>query len=173
MQTAKKSGKAFERLVGVDENSDSVPAEGVLLVTQSDGGRAALDELGAAFAGTPYRAYLYLLSFGYGDDYVAIVKSPDPYAYLGMVRTDGINLDVSHEQVMARYRAWDAKHGLRLVGAGRDWLEATFTTPPDDWMAFAKEVYAFSPDVVDQGTGDVETLAKEMREGNFVYLWWD
>ena len=39
--------------------------------------------------------------------------------------------------------------------------------------AFAREVYAFCPDVVDQGTETVEALAAEMKQENTVYLWWD
>jgi hypothetical protein len=40
-------------------------------------------------------------------------------------------------------------------------------------VAFAREVYAFCPDVVDQGTGAVEALAAEMSRTNTLYLWWD
>jgi hypothetical protein len=60
-----------------------------------------------------------------------------------------------------------------LVGAGGEWLEARLRTPPPDWQAFAKEVAAFCPNVVDQCTGDVATLAKEMAENNSVYCSWD
>jgi hypothetical protein len=103
---------------------------------------------------------------------LTIVRTDD-LGYLAIVRTAGVNQDVSHDQVVARYKAWDAKYGLVLVGAGQDWLEATFRTPPNDWLAFAKEVAAFCPDVVEQGTGSVEALAKEMSESDSVYLWWD
>jgi hypothetical protein len=40
-------------------------------------------------------------------------------------------------------------------------------------LEFAKEVYQFCPDVVDQGTETVEALASERKRTNRVYLWWD
>jgi Domain of unknown function (DUF4253) len=59
------------------------------------------------------------------------------------------------------------------VGAGQDWIEAEFASYPEDWLAFANDVYEFCPDVVDQGASDVATLAAEMRRSNTLYLWWD
>jgi hypothetical protein len=101
------------------------------------------------------------------------MKTTNPYDYLAVVRTDGINYDLEHAQVLARYREWADRFGLSLVGAGQDWLEAEFSSQPSDWLAFAREVYEFCPDVVEQGTNDVETLAQEMRSTNTLYLWWD
>ena len=72
-----------------------------------------------------------------------------------------------------KIREWDAKYGLDFVGADFDWFEAKFGTPPDDFAAFAREVYAFCPDIVDQGTGSMEELAQEIERPNSVYLWWD
>ncbi|MCR8980518.1 DUF4253 domain-containing protein [Brevibacillus laterosporus] len=30
-----------------------------------------------------------------------------------------------------------------------------------------------TPDIVDQGTGNVELLAKEMESREMIFLWWD
>jgi hypothetical protein len=40
-------------------------------------------------------------------------------------------------------------------------------------LAFAREVYQFCRDVVEQGTETVEKLAAEMKRSNRMYLWWD
>jgi hypothetical protein len=40
-------------------------------------------------------------------------------------------------------------------------------------LAFARDVYAFCPDVVTQGAKTVEKLAAEMDRENVLYLWWD
>jgi hypothetical protein len=37
----------------------------------------------------------------------------------------------------------------------------------------AEEIYSMCPDVVDQGTGTVEELAREMKESKLLYFWWD
>lgn len=51
--------------------------------------------------------------------------------------------------------------------------EAVFKKTPADMDAFAREVYEFCPDVVDQGVGTVHALAREMRKTGALYLWWD
>ena len=38
---------------------------------------------------------------------------------------------------------------------------------------FAKEVYTFCPDVVDQGVGSIEALEEAIKEMHGVWLWWD
>jgi len=158
----KVEGTSVERL-GTD---------GLVIEAMSGTGDATLEQVRLQLHGTSFRAYLNVRNYGYGPDKIAIVRADD-LGYLAIVRTDGINRDVTHEQVIARYKAWNAKYGLVLVGAGQDWLEAKFRTPPGDWNAFAEEVAKFCPDVVEQGTGSVEGLAKEMAASNSVYLWWD
>ena len=158
----KAEGTSLERL----------GSDGLVIEAGPGTGDATLDQVRLQLHGTSFRAYLNDRNYGYGPDKIAIVRSDD-LGYLAIVRTDGVNRDVTHAQVIERYKAWDAKYGLVLVGAGQDWLEAKFRTPPNDWKAFAEEVAKFCPDVVDKGTGSVEGLAKEMAESNSVYLWWE
>jgi hypothetical protein len=75
--------------------------------------------------------------------------------------------------VLARVKKWDERYGLDIQAAGHDWMEARFKRPPPDMDIFASEVHKFCPDVVDQGTGSVQELAREMKQINGVYLWWD
>lgn len=168
----KGQGESIERLKGLSADFEETQAHGIVVLTKLNEGAHALAKIRKELTGTPYRAYLHDNAFGYGPDKVAVIKGDD-YAYLGIVRTDGINHDLDHEAVMARYRLWDQKYGLRLVGAGGDWIEAEFARPPEDWQAFAQEVYAFCPDVVEQGAGDVNALAGEMQKAGRLYLWWD
>lgn len=87
--------------------------------------------------------------------------------------TIDVNYDISPEMVIARLKKWDAEFGLVLSGVSFDWMEAQFKRRPGNMLEFAKEVYAFCPDVVDQGTETVEALAKEMKRTNTLFLWWD
>jgi hypothetical protein len=166
-------GEALERLVGAGDDLNEAPAMGLVLVVGPGEGREVLPELREELAATDYAAYLMEQGFGFGHDRIAIVRGNDPYAYLAIVRTDGIHYDLTHEDVVARYREWDQRYGLSLVGAGLVWLEAELERPPPDWLAFAREVYEVCPDVVDQGTGDVRALADEMQRTGTLYLWWD
>ena len=49
----------------------------------------------------------------------------------------------------------------------------TFTTELRDPDALARRFYGFCPDIVDQGTGSVASLAAEMRRERTLYCWWD
>jgi len=169
----RRSGESIEQLIGVTPNFEAAPANGLLLLTKPGDGRAALAKIRTELSGSDYSAYLNDEAFGYDADKIAVVKSHDDYAYLAIVRTDGINYNLEHEAVLARYQQWQTAFDLSLIGAGQDWLEAQFGTPPQDWLTFAEQVYEFCPDVVDQGANDVETLAEEMRRSNALYLWWD
>ena len=42
-----------------------------------------------------------------------------------------------------------------------------------DAAVLARRMYRFCPDIVDQGTGTVAALAKELEQTNELFLWWD
>ncbi len=112
---------------------------------------------------------------GYGitPDSIGIITGTDPFDILRVRSTDGINYGIDADSVLRIVQAWDQRFSLQITGAGMDWFEARFIVPPTDWLAFAREVHAVCPDVVEQGTETVEALAKEMREANTLYCWWD
>jgi len=171
--TIRAHGNALERLMGLNDDWESVEARGVVLRTSKNRGEAVLAKLRKELKGTGHAVYLLDQGFGFGPDSIAVLDDSDPYEYLRIVRINGINYDIDHPEVIERYRRWDDLYGLNLIGAGMDWLHAEFTTPPSDWNAFAREVYEFCPDVVDQGAGSVEALSLELQSLNGVYLWWD
>ncbi len=173
MTRVKSVGKSYDRFIGVDDHDGSLPTNALILSIAPNQGRKALSDIWGIFSGTSYKVYLYDDVFGYADDQIIILKSKDQFDCLATVRTDGINYDLTHEKVLAQYKVWNDKYGLILIGGAHDWIEAKFSTPPSDWISFANEVYSFCPDIVDQGVGDVESLAAEMKATNTLYLWWD
>lgn len=167
-------GTSTERLMATTPDGHTIPTNGIILNTMPKKGRMILTQVQAHLANSQYRAYLLAESFSQNlPDKIAILKSDDEFYYLSVVQTNGNNYGISHSQVVERYRQWKEKYGLILIGAGNDWLDAKFRNPPDDWLAFAREVYEFCPDVVNQGTESIDSLAEEMRRSNSVYLWWD
>lgn len=165
-------GTSIERLNGRTANYDEYAADGIVLNTKPKAGRAVLREVRQKLKGTEYDSYLLDEGFGYGPDQIAVLDADD-HEYLALVRTDAANYDVDHEAVMKTYLPWEKQYDLELVGAGLDWMEAKIGNPPSDWLAFAKDVYKFCPDIVDQGVGDVAALAEEMERSGDLYLWWD
>jgi len=106
-------------------------------------------------------------------DDLAIVKTPDKYTVIRYLQTDAGNYDISNDSLVGLIQKLDARYSLDLIGAGSDWCEFVIRKEPADWLAFAKEVYALCPDIVDQGTGTVEALAEEQKRTKHLYLWWD
>jgi hypothetical protein len=112
-------------------------------------------------------------NFNRGPDRIAALHGSDQYDALRFMQTNGVNYDIDTDSVVALLKRWDRSHGLRLIGAGMDWVEMEILNPPAEMSALAAEVYAVCPDVVDQGAETVERLAEEMRRRRIIYLWWD
>lgn len=167
-------GISIEQLMAITSDGDTVPTKGIILNTMPKMGRKTLAQVRSLLANSQYQAYLLAEFFSQkSPDKIAVLKSDDEFHYLSIVQTNGNNYGITHSQVIKRYRQWKKKYGLTLIGAGNDWLEAEFRNPPADWLAFAREVYEFCPDVVDQGTETISSLAEEMHKSNRLYLWWD
>ena len=118
----------------------------------------------------------YLL-FVFEDDnreyYLATKKGADELDILRWRQTNGINYDLENKDVIAKLESWKSKYDFIILGAGMDWLQLKFIATAPDFNTFANEVYEFCPDIVDQGTGDIPTLVRELKKINGVYLWWD
>jgi hypothetical protein len=104
---------------------------------------------------------------------VSIIKSTDQFDILKIQKTDGINYDLENEDVIEKLKSWDTKYGIEILGADYDWVDFTITVPSDSIPDFAKEVYEFCPDAVDQGVGEVVELEKMIGEFKRLVLWWD
>lgn len=127
-------------------------------------------------AALKHGAFLFRVEchFGIGTqpDVVAVLPTTDPYEVIQAVGTDGVNFDVDNAEVIAWLRGMEERNPFTLTGAGQDFLEGYFVTPPENAPALAKRMYEFCPDIVDQGTGTVEALADELAKGK-LYFWWD
>ena len=112
-------------------------------------------------------------TFGYGGrDAVLILPTRDDLEAVDAIGTDGINWDITHRQVMRWLRDLMRTHPFVVTGAGISFVEGYFVEAPTDALELAKRMYRFCPDIVDQGTGTVAALAKELERGQ-LYLWWD
>lgn len=162
-------GRDLRRLGSPDFGSfEPTPAPGLTVVADEEEALIAVHELREQVP----PGHLVFRS-GRRLDHVAVLRADDPYAPLRVMSTNGANYGLYTDEVIARLREWDARYGVRITGAWGDWVEAGFVRPPPDMLAFAREVYDFCPDVVDQGTETVEALAEEMRRSSTVFLWWD
>jgi len=123
-----------------------------------------------------FRSKGYLL-FVFEDDnnqkYLATIKGTNEFEILKWRQTNGINHGLENKDVIAKLENWKSKYDFAIVGVAIDWLQFQFTGTRPKFETFAKEVYEFCPDIVDQGTGDMPTLISELKKADGVFLWWD
>lgn len=75
--------------------------------------------------------------------------------------------------VEARLAKWHKEYGIQIPHAETDFVEIRFITMPRNMKAFAKEVYMFCPDIVNQELETEEKLAAQIKKNRGLYLWWD
>lgn len=120
-----------------------------------------------------YYIYISDSNFGYSPDTIKVIKTDDKFDLLRFEGTHGLNYNLYVEDIIDKISAWDKIYGLKIIGVGSDFIEANFETLPDNIGKYAKELYDFCPDVVDQGTGSIGALKKELARTNVLFLWWD
>lgn len=104
---------------------------------------------------------------------VVVGKGRSQFDILRIAATDAINYDMVTEDLIARLKQWDAAYGIDIYKASTDTIELRLKTLPPDLHAFAAQLYAFCPDIVDQGMGSVDELEEYVRRTRTVPLWWD
>lgn len=154
------------------EDVDGRPVAGVSVMVPDGSAMDAVRALRIAFGGT-HVVFQSEQNFGHAPDRVALLRSSDPYDALRTMSTNGANHGIGTDSIIARLREWDRRYGVTLIGAGDDWVEMELGRAPSDWVALAREVYEFCPDVVDQGAETVEALAAEMKQKRIIFLWWN
>lgn len=162
-----------ERLRGYDDLGDAAELDGVTIGVPEDRTEAVIERLSLELGPRGYRAYVHERNYGFEPDRIAVLTDPDPWTYVAMMGTNGINHDVMHEDVVRKLRDWDRRYGIEIVGASFDWVEVRFRRLPRDLEAFAREVYEFCPDSVEQGVGSLGALEREIEGRRGVFLWWD
>ena len=170
----KEGCKDLARMRTTDNMTGEITAvDGITAAVREGDGLGTVRRLEPELARRGYHIYWSEMNFGHGPDEVGIIKGGDGYTFVKLRGTDGANYNISNDSVIAKLKEWDARFGLTIVGAAGDWVQADFKKQPEDMLAFAKEVYIFCPDIVDQGTNTVNALADEMKKHNTLYLWWD
>jgi hypothetical protein len=173
VRIARGYGDTFEQLEAMDDNGELHRVEGISFQVPSTKALETTRTLREEFGPRGCLVFWLEMNFGTAPDKIAILKGSDQFDIVKLRRTDGINWDIEHEKVLARLKEWDSRYGLRIMGANQDWVQAEFLRQPTDMLEFAREVYRFCPDVVNQGAESVDALASEMKATNTVYLWWD
>jgi hypothetical protein len=73
-------------------------------------------------------------------------------------------------------KRWFKMHDAELISVGRATIEMIVGKPPtnrDEALDIAREHFVYCPDTVDQGAGNVSSLAAELLNGRVWHFWWD
>lgn len=115
-----------------------------------------------------------------GDPYpevlIVVLPTPDPVEAIAMLRYGGWNACPPPELHAAAFRSWGERFGFEPVCVGPDIIEGRVTRRPADRdaaLALARELFAYCPDIVDQGTDDIATLAAILMVSDWWFFWWD
>lgn len=164
---------SIEQLVGIDENFEERLAPGLVFQVSGKIPEEALYELREKLSDRNYGIYIIEKNFGYSPDRISILNDPDPYEMVRIMGTSGINYGIENTDIIDKLKQWERRFSFDIIAVGLIFIEIVFEKPPGDMNSFAREVYRFCPDVVDQGTETVEALASEMRRSGRLSLWWD
>ena len=104
---------------------------------------------------------------------LVIGRGSGPIDILHIAQTDAVNYNMSNEDLKRRLAAWHKVYGIDIWQAETDTIQLRFIRMPRDLQSFAKEVYEFCPDIVDQGVGTRKALEADIQKRNGLYLWWD
>jgi len=96
-----------------------------------------------------------------------------PLDIIELAKTDAVNYGMVTKDLKAKLAQWDKVYGIDIWQAETDTIQLRLNKMPSNLKAFAKEVYKFCPDIVDQGVGTESALLQAIKEQKGLYLWWD
>jgi hypothetical protein len=117
-----------------------------------------------------------------------LTRKPFPEVALALVPTDqswqvpcylragGWNEVPDAIELAAIFRYWEEKYGAAVASMADDVIEMTVSRPPttpEGALALAHEQFLFAPDLVHQGTEELQVLASALCGGTVWWFWWD
>jgi ankyrin repeat protein len=106
-------------------------------------------------------------------DWLLVVPSPDPLVAMAIVKPRAGESDVNVFDMLSKLHAWKGPLDWTLTGVGYDAFSLKLETLPADPLPLARELYEFCSDLVEQGVGTVEALARSITATGEIHFWWD
>ena len=169
------SGTRSRPLMGVSDRGESITTPGVAVELSDDDARAVLEGAHSRFLRKGF--YLFRAAQNLGasgeKDVIALLPTPDPYEVFRLMQTNGDHYGKRPRELAMWFRELDREYDFELTGIGFDFVEGRFTGRIRDPQLLARRLYDFCPDIVNQGTGSVDALARELEGTKRLYCWWD
>jgi hypothetical protein len=106
-------------------------------------------------------------------DFLAILPTSDKYQVMIVMGTNAANYGKGPVEVIEELKEIEKEQPFVLHHISFDTLEGEWTAPIKNPAKFAKRLYEFCPDIVDQGIGTVAALSKALKKDNHLFFWWD
>lgn len=104
---------------------------------------------------------------------IVVARGNSQFDCIRIAEVSPLNHGLDAEKVVQELTRWNEQVGLDIWRADTDEVQMSLKTLPQDLVGFAKKVEAFCPDIVTQGVGTVDNLARQIRQRRGVALWWD
>lgn len=101
-----------------------------------------------------------------------LVPTRDPYLVVALIQPRAGEHEIGVMEILEFLRRYEDL-GWELTGIGYDTVDLEFSRLPPDLDAWCQELYAFCPDLIDQGHPDLPSLAAHLRTTGQLHLWWD
>lgn len=108
--------------------------------------------------------------------YIALIPTDDLTAIPVHLRYGGWNENPNAEFHMAALRSWHERYGAEIVGITHDTMNLRVHNRPssrEEAIELVREQYDYCADLVNQGVGDLSSLAAMLMESDWWYFWWD
>ena len=104
---------------------------------------------------------------------VVISKIDSWHDILRLSESNAINFSMETEDLIEKLEEYDNEYGISILQAETDTVVVAFETLPDEFIELAEDIYEFCPDIVDQGSGDINDIIDSLENTNTIFLWWD
>ena len=104
---------------------------------------------------------------------LVVARGQTQFDILRAARSDAVNHCMETEDLISQLQDLHKRVGIDIFQAEADTVQFEFLNAPKEPEKMAEELYELCPDIVDQGCGSVNALARGLRESRLVLLWWD
>lgn len=112
----------------------------------------------------------------YPEVAIALVPTDKAWQVPCYLRAGGWNEVPPAPEMAAVFRYWEEQYGATVVSMADDVIEMAVARPPstpEKALALARQQFLFAPDIVNQGTQELQGLASVLCGGTIWWFWWD
>lgn len=104
---------------------------------------------------------------------LVVLPTTDRYEAMAALGVNGDNYGISNLDVIRWMKGFEQEHPHTVLELGFDAVVVSLADEVGNPERLAGLVYAFCPDIVDQGDGDIADVANRIAVQRQIYFWWD